>query len=411
MKIAYNIFIHLYGFAIKFSSLFYPKAKLWIEGRKDWEQELTYLKKVKYPIVWVHCASLGEFEQARPLLERFNQYENDYFIVLTFFSPSGFEVRKNYPLANKVMYLPLDTPSNAKRFVSLINPSIAIFTKYDIWPNFLNELKQRKIISLLFSANFRKDQPYFRWYGHFFRQNLHCFSKIFVQNEPSKQLLGQFNIRSEIANDTRFDRVKSIANKPKSFAALIKLKNAHKVFVAGSTWPTDEVLLREAWLKLKQLGYKLIIAPHDVNQERLKHISELFDKKTQLFSETLNELDIESDVLIIDTIGDLSSIYLYGHIAYVGGGFNVSVHNVLEPAVYGLPVMFGPNHQKSLEAIALINLGGAFCFVNSFELCTLIANLTTEKMDAIKQVNLNYINNHLGGTELVYNYIKQQLRA
>ena len=223
--------------------------------------------------------------------------------------------------------------------------------------------------------------------------------------------LGQFNIRSEIANDTRFDRVKSIANEPKSFAALIKLKNAHKVFVAGSTWPTDEVLLREAWLKLKQLGYKLIIAPHDVNQERLKHISELFDKKTQLFSETLNELDIESDVLIIDTIGDLSSIYFYGHIAYVGGGFNVSVHNVLEPAVYGLPVMFGPNHQKSLEAIALINLGGAFSFVNSFELCTLIANLTTEKMDAIKQVNLNYINNHLGGTELVYNYIKQQLRA
>lgn len=412
MKIAYNIFIHLYGYAVYLSSFFYPKAKLWLNGRKNWENELASLASVADTKVWIHCASLGEFEQARPLLERLRENGNNVFILLTFFSPSGFEVRKNYPLVNKVTYLPLDTAANAQKFVSLVQPTVAIFTKYDIWHNYLYELKLKNIPTLLFSATFRADQHYFKWYGAFFQQSLRCFSKIYVQNETSQKLLQQIEISATIAPDTRFDRVKSIAHHPQSFPLLAKLKNESKVIVAGSTWPADELLLQKTWSTLKQLGYTLIIAPHDINEHHLQSISELFDTKPQLFSQLKSATNISvNDLILVDTIGDLTSIYNYGHVAYVGGGFNASIHNVLEPATFGLPVFFGPNFKKSLEAMALMELSGAFCVKNDTDFLTLVTNLSEEQIIAINKINIQYINDHLGGTEIVYNYIEQQISA
>lgn len=410
MEILYNIFIRLYGFAIYLSSFYNPKAKLWINGRKNQTNPICKLANLKQKKIWVHCASLGEFEQARPLLELLKQEIDEVYLVLTFFSPSGYEVRKNYPLADWVGYLPLDTPRNAHNFVTALNPSIAIFTKYDIWHNYLKQLSNLKIPSVLFSANFRHNQHYFSWYGRFFQSSLWYLTKIFVQNNASQGLLKRVSIDSEIAFDTRFDRVSKIVKEPKKFELLSGFVKQNRVLVAGSTWPADELVILGIWPKLKKMGYKLIIAPHDVNDVRVNDISSLFCQPTTLFSKLKNDIDTSIDIIIVDTIGDLTSIYQYAHIVYVGGGFNKSIHNILEPAAYGLPVIFGPNHKKSQEAQELLRLGGAKSIANSQELYLYISSLNSAKENTIRNLNLNYIKSNLGGTAVVFNYVARTLR-
>jgi len=410
MQAAYNLFIQLYGLGIFIASLFYPKAKLWILGRKNWAEKLKHSLSDKPKTIWVHCSSLGEFEQARPLIEQLKTKHKEYFILLTFFSPSGYEVRKNYAQADLVCYLPLDTNKNASLFLEIVQPSVAIFTKYDVWPNFLSAIKSHHIPSVLFAANFRANQHYFKWYGAFFRKSLSHFTHILVQNETSKMLLQSVGINAEIACDTRFDRVKDIANQPKNFPHLAKLTSGHKVFVAGSTWPEDEKVILSVWPLLKDLGYILILAPHEVSNSRLQSIKKIAGESIVLFSKCEDVGTDDAKIILVDTIGDLTSIYSYGSIAFVGGGFGTSVHNILEPAAHGLPVLFGPNYHKSLEAFELIRLKSGGAVSNGEEIVEFIKQIDEKKIEFVRKTNLMYIDNHLGGTSVVLRKITQLLR-
>jgi len=353
----YNLSIRFYWFAIYCASLFNKKAKQWVVGRKYWECGLDEIEKKEGKRIWFHCASLGEFEQARPVIERIKAQSSKFKvqIVVTFFSPSGYEIRKNFEGADFVLYLPLDTKANAQKFIDCINPDLVLFVKYEFWFHYLNELKKKNIPVILFSSVFRGNQIFFKWYGIFFRDMLKMFTKIFVQNIESKDLLKNISVESEVAFDTRFDRVHQITENKKSFPSIEKFKGNSKILIAGSTWANDEELIIRCINEDVLKEYKYIIAPHNINQNRIDEIIGLLQVKAKRFSE-LNEANATKvDVVIIDSIGQLSSIYAFGEIAYIGGGFNASVHNVLEAAVYGIPVLFGPNFQKSLEAKELLS--------------------------------------------------------
>ncbi len=317
----------------------------------------------KDPLLWIHCASLGEFEQGRPVMEAFRKQYPGIRILLTFFSPSGYEIRKNTPLADHVFYIPLDSPRNARRFLDLVNPSLAVFVKYEFWYFYLKNLKKRNIPTYLISARFRPDQPFFKRYGIPFRFMLTCFTHLFVQDEPSRELLEKLpglSLPVTVAGDTRFDRVTEIAtrdNTPERFRQLIQ----EPVLVAGSTWPQDEEIL--ARLLEDHPALQLVLAPHQIHAEHLASITQTFRKWDPVFfSKTQNAKAIPR-VLVIDSIGLLSSLYRYATCCYIGGGFNKSgIHNTLEAAVYGKPLLFGPNYQKFKEACDLIDTGAAVGF-------------------------------------------------
>jgi len=358
--------------------------------------------------IWIHSASLGEFEQARPIIEQLRFKFPTKKLVLTFYSASGYEVRKNYHLADYVYYMPFDTPNAANSFIHQINPHLAIFVKYDLWYFHLNALKNRSIPVLLISAIFHPNQIYFRWYGGFFREILHMCNAIFVQNEESERLLAGIQIKSHLANDTRFDRVLEIANEHDKFThgeLFLKRKN---LIVAGSTWPADEQLLLNAFRSLRLKGYKLIIAPHVIQAERLQGLMELFqDFAPVLFSKCSAEVDPE--VMIIDTLGDLPYIYRYAALAYVGGGFNKHVHNVLEAAVYGIPVFFGPKHHKSAEIADLLRLKLAWEVDSAAKLIILISELGSSK-NRLKQLEeqlASYFKRKSGGTRVILTFLEQ----
>jgi 3-deoxy-D-manno-octulosonic-acid transferase len=358
----YNLSIALYTRLIAAAAFFgNPKARLWINGRKHLFEKISADLKAGERRIWIHAASLGEFEQGRPLIEKIKEQYPDRKIVLTFFSPSGYEVRKNYNGADYIYYLPSDTPRHARRFIDLIQPEKVLFIKYEFWYNYLSALKNRKIPVYLCSAIFRKDQIFFTWYGGWFREILTFFDHLFVQTEDSRKLLLSAGFHHvSVAGDTRFDRVFAIASQARQIPEVMSFVGNHRSFIAGSTWEPDEDLLSR-YINETSLPLKYIIAPHEIQASHIERLEKSITKRVVRFSQWKQNQEKEDfDVLIIDNIGMLSSLYQYAQVAYIGGGFGKGIHNILEAATFGLPVLFGPNHGKFQEAVDLIKEGGAF---------------------------------------------------
>lgn len=362
MRIIYSLGIAFFRLGIWLAYPFKEKARLMINGRKGWKSKLTDSIDPNAKYTWFHCSSLGEFEQGRPVLEAYRKKYKHEKIVLTFFSPSGYEIRKNYDQADIILYLPFDTPSNVKAFLNLIQPQKAFFVKYDYWFYFLEGLKKRDIPSYLISAIYRKNQLFFRWYGSWYRKMLNMFTKIFVQNDASGDLLRQAGITNwQKAGDTRFDRVAALPETRFSDMVLDAFCKDTNTVICGSTWPKDENLISN-YIKAitSKADIKFIVAPHEIHESHIQHIlSELSDISVCRYTKTEAKEAENCSVLLIDTIGKLSFVYRYGFMAYVGGGFGVGIHNTLEAAVYNLPVIFGPNYHKFNEACDLINLKAA----------------------------------------------------
>ena len=401
----YDFFIFLYTFFIKLASFWNEKARLWINGRKEFPTFSSSQKKI-----WMHCASLGEFEQGRPVLESFRKQFPQHQIVLSFFSPSGFEIRKNYAGADYVIYLPSDTKKNAERLIKAINPELVIWVKYEYWFHFLSSLKKNKIPTLLISGIFRPNQPFFKWYGNFWREMLNCFTHIFVQNQESVQLLQSIHKTNlSVSGDTRFDRVADIAKNQNKVNGIADFIDHHFSIIAGSTWPEDERLLADFISTNNQI--KFIIAPHEINASKLLKLKEQLNTAV-FYSEwiKISAKKTDSNVLIIDNVGMLSKLYHYGNLAYVGGGFNKSgIHNLLEAAVYGKPVIIGPNYKKFQEAIDLIKIGGAFSIKNSLELNNQL-ELFYNKEELIihaGKLSKDYVALRKGASNLIMNYVTE----
>ena len=404
----YNIFLLLYRAGIGVASLWNNKAKLWIEGRKNIFGRLgTELRTPNSKLIWFHCSSLGEFEQGRPVMENLRKQTPNSRFLLTFFSPSGFEIRKDYKGADWVFYLPLDSKANAKRFFDIINPSLVVFVKYDYWYYYLTECKKRDIPLLLVSGIFRHDQLFFKWYGNLHRKMLNCFTHFFVQDKESFDLLKTININNTtVAGDTRFDRVSEIAENFKPIEEIEKFCGSSQVLVAGSTWPDDEKVIKDAIATLPDL--KIIIAPHEVHKEHIDQLRSIFPDPV-LHSQLLtqNSTPTNSNTLIIDNIGMLSRLYHYATITFIGGGFNKGIHNTLEAAVYGKPVLFGPNYKKFKEAIGLIETGGGVCVNSSTELTSQLKRLLTNKdvLESNSKNSFEFVNQNKGATENILHYI------
>ncbi len=358
----YNLIIYFYLLGVAIYSRFNEKVRKMWRGEREAFRVLKEKVDPEAKYVWFHAASLGEFEQGRPLMERLRQEHPEYKILLTFFSPSGYEVRKNYEGADIICYLPLDTPVNAIRFLRLVRPVMAFFIKYEFWYNYLHILKHRHVPVYSVSSIFRPDQVFFKWYGRQYGRVLNCFTHFFVQNEVSKQLLEKIHITEvSVVGDTRFDRVLQIKEAAKQLSVVEAFKQDYKVFVAGSSWPPDEEIFIRYFNEHKD--WKLIIAPHVIGEDHLTQIESLLEgRKVVRYKDATEEQVKDADVLIINCFGLLSSIYHYGDIAYVGGGFGVGIHNVLEAAVWDVPVFFGPNNQKFQEAQGLKAAGGGFDF-------------------------------------------------
>ena len=369
MKLLYDIGLKAYEAAITLAAPFNEKAKLMQKGR---EQQFDKLKQAfagnQAHVVWFHCASLGEFEQGRPVMEAFKEAFPEYKILLTFFSPSGYEVRKNYAGADHICYLPLDSADNAHRFLEITEPDLAVFVKYEFWHYYLKELQQRKVPILSISAIFRKDQVFFKPYGEFYRNMLRRFTHIYTQNKKSRQLLKRIGIKqTSIAGDTRFDRVLQTAHSIKTIPLVEAFVAGKEVFMVGSSWPADiEVLL--PLINKYSPSIKFIVAPHEVNEASITALMQQLGEGTIRFSQASETEVAKYKVLVIDNIGMLSSLYSYGTYAYVGGAFGKGLHNTLEAAVFGLPLFFGPKHAKFQEAKDLVKLGCAFAVNNSQEL-------------------------------------------
>ncbi|MBK8487582.1 MAG: 3-deoxy-D-manno-octulosonic acid transferase [Chitinophagales bacterium] len=408
--IFYNLFNASYNAAIHIASLFNPKAKQWTSGRKNIFKKLSsQLNNKSSQRIWMHCASLGEFEQGRPVLESFRKSYPDYCIVLTFFSPSGYELRKNYSGADVISYLPVDTNHNAKKFLEIVNPQIALFVKYEFWFHYLSTLHQQEIPIILFSSIFRKEQIFFKWYGLLFRKMLGYFDKIFVQTIASKELLQSIHINAEVAADTRFDRVYTISNLPESDNKLQEFKGDSPLFIGGSTWPVDEKIIIEVFnVFLKPKNFKLVIAPHDVSLKNIERLQSFFGNDCGLLSETM---DKNKSVLIVNSIGKLAEIYRHAKYVFIGGAFGKGLHNVLEASVYGKPVFFGDNYQKFNEAVELQKAGAAFSIENADQLIELLKMLESDekKYNASSTAAKTYVENNLGGASKVFTAMVKQL--
>jgi 3-deoxy-D-manno-octulosonic-acid transferase len=368
----YNIGVLLYALAIHVASPFKTKAKQWVKGRSDWENTLKEkLKKSEgHKKIWIHCASLGEFEQGRPIIERIKRSHPDHFIILTFFSPSGYEIQKNYEFADSVSYMPLDTRQNARKFLELTKPDLVLFIKYEFWVNFLNTLKEKKITTYLVSAVFKPHHPFFKWYGGIFIKSLEAFKILFIQDANSKKLLESIGIKNaEVCGDTRFDRVLEIKNKFTPLPEIETFRGHSKLIIAGSTWPKDEDMVLEAFTRLNREETKLIIVPHDIDPQLQRATISKIERAGFTYSLFTEGIKDNSRILVLNTMGMLSRIYYYGNTAYIGGGFNGGIHNCLEPAVFGSSVSFyGPGHEKYNEAVDLVSIGAARTVANADEL-------------------------------------------
>jgi 3-deoxy-D-manno-octulosonic-acid transferase len=395
----YNIGIRLYFFAIYLASFINKKARLWINGRKD----NLYAKYGKS--VWFHFASLGEFEQGRPVLEYIRNAHPEKKIVVTFFSPSGYEIRKDTPLADAVYYLPLDTAANAREFIDAIQPEMAIFTKYEYWYYFFRELNQRQVPLYIISGIFRPGQVFFKWYGGLHRKMLSFVTCFFVQDEASERLLHDIDVTNvKVSGDTRFDRVWANSQKPKELKVVNSFKNGHKLFIGGSTWSEDERLV--ASLVLDYADWKFIFAPHEISEEKINVLISLLPDNSAILYSQLDSKHLpltNYQTLIIDNIGMLSSLYQYADIAYIGGGFGVGIHNILEAAAFGLPVIFGPNYEKFKEARDLVAQQTGFSINNEPELKSTVAFLVEDNMlyAAICDKARDYVKENTGATDII----------
>ena len=417
MRLIYTIGIWFYTLGVRLAALFgHEKARQMVEGWKRWPQEVAKLSHDR-PTVWFHAASLGEFEQARPVLEEYRRRHPDHQVLVTFFSPSGYEIRKNYALADAICYLPMDTPRNVRRFVSAANPKTVFFVKYEFWYNYLKALRNRGVKTYIFSTIFRPDQYFFKWYGKWFLHQLRAdFVHLFVQNDESLHLLQNHGIgQCSLAGDTRFDRVHQIAEAAESNAVAESFLEGYegKVLVAGSTWPPDEqVLAHVRETNGDRFPGRIILAPHMINEEHLKGIEELFPDSVRY--SVLNKGDSQPDtqhstqktpkVLIVDNIGLLSKLYRYADVAYIGGGFGVGIHNILEAVTFGKPVFFGPNYEKFQEAHDIIARGGGWSIRGEYDMeegdfMRLMTH--PEAMEKASQECLDYMQENLGSTEKI----------
>jgi 3-deoxy-D-manno-octulosonic-acid transferase len=399
MKYLYNLGILIYILAARLLSPFSLKAKLWTEGRKGWESVLKEKVSENNINIWIHCSSLGEFEQGRPLIEAVKKTRPEFKIILTFFSPSGFEIRKNYGNADCVCYLPADTPANAERFISLVNPAAVIFVKYEFWNNYVSILGKNSVPLYLISGLFRADQHFFKWYGGFFRKMLFRFSHIFVQDKQSMDLLTGIGVEKvSVTGDTRFDRVIQIADSAKTIPQIEIFRGSERLFLAGSSWRQDEEIIAR-YINAYPHKMKWIFAPHEIGKANIERLEKLFSTGVVRYSE-FTEKSAGARVLIIDNIGMLSSAYRYAYIAEVGGGFGKGIHNVLEAACWGIPVIFGPNHKKFREAVELVNLKGARCFSTFEEFSRTIDNWLSDRSGYLQSAETagNYVKENAGAT-------------
>ena len=403
----YNFVIYIYLFAVKLVSLFNPKVKLMVKGHSEVFDILKSKIEKDKKYIWFHAASLGEFEQGRPLMERIRRQYPEYKILLTFFSPSGYEVRKNYQGADVICYLPFDTPRNARRFVKLANPCMAFFIKYEFWQNYLKGLQKHHVPTYSVSSIFRKNQVFFRWYGGKYFKVLTRFTHLFVQNEVSKELLATLIIRNvDVVGDTRFDRVIEIFEQAKQLPLVEQFKKNSMVMVAGSSWQPDEDIFIRYFNEHPEM--KLIIAPHVIGESHLTEIIGKLKRPYVRYTQATPENVEQADCLIIDCFGLLSSIYRYGEIAYVGGGFGVGIHNVLEAAVYGIPVLFGPNNQRFQEARQLLETKGCFEIHKYEEFKEKMDRLMTDApyLEKCGKLSGDYVKQHAGASDKVMKAVR-----
>jgi 3-deoxy-D-manno-octulosonic-acid transferase len=411
----YNIFIAVFRIAISIASVFNPKAKKWVEGRRNILSRLKNAIGTNDKVIWMHCASLGEFEQGRPVLEQLREQYPGYRLLLTFFSPSGYEVRKNYEGVDWVFYLPMDSARNAREFLEIVKPVLVIFVKYEFWYYYLKKIKYRNIPLLLISALFRKDMSFFKWYGGMQRKMLSRFDQLFVQNLSSKRLVNELGLGgiTTVAGDTRFDRVITIADRAAPVEKIISFIGDGRAIIAGSTWPADELLLKQMMDRIGSADLKLVIAPHEIGEKQLAQTLALFPN-AGLFSADTNN-DHGARVMIIDNIGMLSRIYRHAWITYVGGGMRpAGIHNVLEAAVYGKVVLFGPYYKKYSEATGLVKTGGAVALPDAnddgTQLASIINNLSanTQEFESRSQAAGEFVRSNKGATEKILKFIQEK---
>lgn len=405
MLVLYRLSVWLYAFIIRLLSPFHNQARKFINGRKDWEDRLeSAFFENDALVVWFHAASLGEFEQGRPVIEDLKDKQPDVKILLTFFSPSGYQIKKEYEYADWVFYLPIDSPKNARFFIETVKPTIAVFIKYEFWYFFLKALKDRQIPILMVSCIFRENQLFFHWaVGRFYQRVLKTFHYFFVQDEKSKNLITPIvGGHVTVSGDTRFDRVLTIANEAKAIGIVQKFKSNKKLIVLGSTWPSDMIHL-QAFIEKYQSEIKFVIAPHNIDDTSIKELEDQLTNSIR-FSTTYSQLD-KYDILIVDNMGLLSSIYRYGDFAFIGGAFRGALHNTLEAAVYGIPVFFGEDESnvKFMEAIELVMSGGGFTFSSSEELLLKFDELYKNKevYDQMSKASDEFVKARSGATNLV----------
>ncbi len=399
MILLYNLGIFIYTTLIHILSPFNSKASLWTQGRKNWRVRYREVINPRERNIWVHCASLGEFEQGRPVIEKIKSKHPEYKLILTFFSPSGYEIIKGTAAADSIIYLPSDSPANAARFIELVNPEFVIFVKYEFWYNYISVLYRNHIPLYLVSAIFRPGQHFFRWYGSFFRVMLGRFAKIFVQDQTSKDLLNAIGLENiYITGDTRFDRVARITANAKEITQIGQFRGGEKLFLAGSSWKRDEEIITR-YINSFPGKMKWVFAPHEIDNPNIERLEKLLNVKHVRYSR-FNSDSADARVMIIDNIGMLSSAYRYAYIAEVGGGFGSGIHNILEPACWGVPVLFGPNYEKYREAVELINENGAITFDSYAKFSDILEKLLDDEMFYLKYSKTAgiYITKNTGAT-------------
>jgi len=408
----YNLFIVFYRWALLLAARWNPKAKKWVEGRKEWEQALIrFRQQDQRPLVWMHCASLGEFEQGRPILEWIRANYPNHGILLSFFSPSGYEIRKNYGGADYVCYLPMDSARNARQFIETANPSLVIWVRYEFWYHYLNILSGKNIPVILIAGRFRKSQPFFKSYGRLHRHMLTCFRHLFLQDAASAELLSKVGIhKTTVSGDTRYDRVSAIAEKFEPIPEIERFVENHPVIVCGSTWPEDEEELDH--FANTRPDVRFIIAPHEIYEEHLRDMEKLF-QHTVRFSVWKQSPDAgtTANVLIIDNIGMLSRLYKYAKLAYVGGGFgDDGLHNILEAAVFGVPVIHGPVYDRFPEATELIEAGGGFAVSTALELENRFNQLLTDEnaLATASRAAAGFVASRRGASALIQTYLEEK---
>ena len=413
----YNTSIKAYGLALKLASGFNGKAKLWVDGRKDWEGQISSKIKPTDRVLWVHCSSLGEFEQGRPVIEALKEKYPNHKIAVSFFSPSGYEIRKNYPGADVIFYLPLDTKTNAEKLIQVLHPELLVLVKYEYWFNLITALHQKNIPTIVVSAIFRESQNFFKNDGNnWFAQKLNLISHFFIQNQKSKTLLDSIGIQqSTLAGDTRFDRVKQIVHQNNQLDFMDQFKDDSKLIVVGSSWPKDEELFLTLINEKLNLDWKILFAPHNLHDKEIESYIAKLNVPVVKFSDLESTSNVnlkKAKVFILNTIGILSKVYAYADITYIGGGFGAGIHNTLEAVTYGNPVVFGPKYKKFQEAVDLIEVGGGFSITNQQEFDAIMDRLIFDEnfRKSAGQNAGDFVQKSPNATAMIMDYVNEVIR-